>query len=295
MTGCLPIMVGADGSAMSLDAVRWAAEDAARRRAPLWIVSVLPDPCIYCGPGFPSSLVVDRETTAKARLAEAAVLAADAAKELGAITVRTEFVVGAAIPALLERAASARMVVLGLRGLAEFSGGLVGSVASALAEHAPCLVAIVRGVPSPGQAAFPGGVVVGVDGTRSSESVIAAAFEEASLRGVALTAVHAVTDFSVATVFANIKEVDWPTSASAGDMALAESLAGWSQQYPDVVVRKVVVKDHPAQNLIRHAESAQLLVVGSHGRGGFAGMLLGSTSRTLIHKAECPLLIVRSA
>ncbi|MGZ4558581.1 MAG: universal stress protein, partial [Mycobacteriaceae bacterium] len=74
---------------------------------------------------------------------------------------------------------------------------------------------------------------------------------------------------------------------------LSESMAGWKERYPDVSVRQVVVKDRPVRNLVHQAETAQLVVVGSRGRGGFKGMLLGSTSRALLHTVERPLLVVR--
>lgn len=74
---------------------------------------------------------------------------------------------------------------------------------------------------------------------------------------------------------------------------LAESLAGWSERYPDVAVRRVLVRDRPVRALLSEAENAQLVVVGSHGRGGFTGMLLGSTSAALVQSVECPIVVVR--
>jgi nucleotide-binding universal stress UspA family protein len=74
---------------------------------------------------------------------------------------------------------------------------------------------------------------------------------------------------------------------------LAETLAGWADKYPDVAVRRVVVDSQPARALLEYAEHAQLVVVGARGRGGFTGLLLGSTSQQLVHHAPCPLLVVR--
>jgi nucleotide-binding universal stress UspA family protein len=70
-------------------------------------------------------------------------------------------------------------------------------------------------------------------------------------------------------------------------------LAGWQEKYPDVRVDRVVLRDRPVRALLRLAENAQLLVVGSHGRGGFSGMLLGSTSQALVYHSPCPLAVVR--
>ena len=67
-----------------------------------------------------------------------------------------------------------------------------------------------------------------------------------------------------------------------------------AQKYPEVSVRRVVVRDRPVRQLLEQAQDAQLLVVGSRGHGGVSGMLLGSTSQALIYHAPCPLLVARS-
>jgi len=74
---------------------------------------------------------------------------------------------------------------------------------------------------------------------------------------------------------------------------LTERLAPMVEKYPNVEVRKVITRDRPVRALVENSEGAQLLVVGSHGRGGFKGMLLGSTSRALLQSAPCPMMVVR--
>jgi nucleotide-binding universal stress UspA family protein len=291
------VLAGVDGSASSQDAVRWAAAEAALRHAPLLLVSTYPMPVDYMGYGaVPPSFFVEREAEGKRMLAEATKLATEAGRGLGPVNIETQLVTGPPIPYLLEQSHTARMIVLGSRGLGEFTGGLLGSVSTAVAAHASCPVAVIRGLPGPGDPGLDGPVVVGVDGSKNSEPAIAAAFEEASLRNADLTAVHAWTDFNVSTAFKvdnNDMELAWPAIEVGEQAVLSESMAGWKEQYPDVSVRQVVVKDRPVRNLVHQAETAQLVVVGSRGRGGFKGMLLGSTSRALLHTVERPLLVVR--
>jgi nucleotide-binding universal stress UspA family protein len=165
-----------------------------------------------------------------------------------------------------------------------------------LAAHGHCPVAVIRDrEPGPGLPAS-GAVVVGVDGSSVSESAVAIAFEEASARGADLIAVHAWLEFVSAapSLYANQLLFDWAPIENQQREILAERLAGWQEKYPDVTVHRVVSREEkPAQALQFHAADAQLLVVGSRGHGGFVGMLLGSTSRKLIHDAPCPLMVVR--
>lgn len=87
--------------------------------------------------------------------------------------------------------------------------------------------------------------------------------------------------------------MDWRDAEAKGHETLAERLAGWQEQYPDLHVKRLVVCDRPARWLIEEAEHAQLVVVGSHGRGGFAGMLLGSVSSHVAQSATVPVIVVR--
>lgn len=294
-----PVVVGVDGSASSRDAVRWAARAAALRGVPLLLVQVTTrlEAFSAAGLGVPESWLATQEQTARAHLREASGFATSAAGSVGDLEVRTEVDCGSAAGMLLDRGRDARLLVVGTRGLGEQSWGQVGSVSSAVVTHAACPVVVVRGMSAADEPPLVGPVVVGVDATRSSAPAVAAAFEEASLRGAELVAVHAWTDLELDTVY----ELDSPHQlldhddlARGQKLLLTEALAGGQERYPNVSVTRVVVDDRLVSHLLERARSAQLVVVGSHGRGGFTSMLLGSTSRALLHSVPCPLMVVRS-
>jgi nucleotide-binding universal stress UspA family protein len=138
-------------------------------------------------------------------------------------------------------------------------------------------------------------VVVGVDGSALSANAIAYAFEEASSRGVGLTAVHAWwLDYVEGASASAIWTVDWENMAQEENALVAESLAGWQEKYPDVAIARHSLHGHPVEALVRQSENACLVVVGSRGRGGFRGLLLGSVSQGVVHRARCPVAIVRA-
>ena len=161
-------------------------------------------------------------------------------------------------------------------------------------SHAHSPVAVVRGRHDSAPVAESGPVVVGVDGSPASEPAIAAAFEEASSRGAPLVAVHAWYDSTCEDFSGTVRIIPrWEPVADDEERLLARRLAGWQEKYPDVEVRRVLRRDRPRHALLEAAEKARLVVVGSRGRGGFTGMLLGSTGQALVQHAGCPVLVVR--
>jgi nucleotide-binding universal stress UspA family protein len=158
--------------------------------------------------------------------------------------------------------------------------------------HAQCPVAIIHdGVQLSSNTEAP--VLLGIDGSPESELATAIAFDESSRRKVGLIALHAWSDVGAFDSVADMHGARWPELKSIEDETLAERLAGWSERYPDVSVRRVVVRGEPARQLLDQSESAQLVVVGSHGRGGFAGMLLGSSSAAVVLLARVPVIVAR--
>jgi nucleotide-binding universal stress UspA family protein len=209
------------------------------------------------------------------------------------VAVDTILEVASPVTALAEESRNASVVVLGSRGLGGFTGLLVGSTAVELASRGWCPVVVVRGDDTqPSRTEGP--VVVGVDGTKLSEAALEFAFAEAQERDTELVAVHAWMDFLEDAFPATVAAFEVPTLAREAKDTLTERLAGWQKNYPDVQVTREVVRGRPTQALLRFADEAQLVVVGSRGRGGFRGLLLGSTSQHLLRHAPCPVAVVRT-
>jgi nucleotide-binding universal stress UspA family protein len=288
-----PIVVGIDGSPVSKVAVDWAARTAALREVPLKLVHVLNPPVVMAFPEvpIPAGYLQWQSEEGRTLLAAAVTTAEESALLIGRgpIAVTTEMIAGPPVPTLVDESTRAQMVVAGCRGRNALARGLLGSVSIGLVHHAKCPVAIIHDedplMPHPSLAP----VVVGVDGSPVSERAVEIAFEEASFRGVDLVAVHAWSDTGVF----EFPGADWSALQSSAEETLSERLAGWQERYPDVLVRRVVVADRPAHQLLEQAQSAQLLVVGSHGRGGVAGMVLGSVSTAVINAARMPVLVAR--
>lgn len=287
-----PIVAGVDGSESATHAALWAAEEALTRSMPLLLVHAVPVPAgAYAGRfGIDVGFLNGLETQGRDALAQ---VHAQITRKHPGLTVSTKLFSGDVVGNLIELSREARMVVLGSRGLGQVSGILAGSTAVALVAHGKCPVAVIRDQSPPAS----GPVVLGVDGTRASATAVELAFEEAAIREVELIAVHTWTEFvsDLTYAYARQFEMDWEQIEQHEQELLSESLAGWQQKYPEVPVRRIVIRDRPVRQLLEHAQHAQLLVVGSRGHGGFAGMLLGSTSQALIYHALCPLLVARSA
>ncbi|RRO16939.1 universal stress protein [Saccharopolyspora rhizosphaerae] len=276
-------VAGVDGSDSALEAVRWAAVDAEVHGRPLRLVCAVPRVPHLAGEGF--------DEAERPRWLTEAVSTARAAA--GGVEVEQELRHGTPGEVLLDESHEAQRLVVGGRGLNEFTGVrmALGSTAELVAMRSRCPVVVVPETAGH-ERVRTGTVVVGVDGSRVGEPALAAAFEEASLRGVPLVAVHVWSD--VAVDWFGSRSVDWDTVKGDEERVLAERLAGWEEQYPDVEVDRVVARDRPVRFLVECGERAQLLVVGSRGRGGMTGMLIGSTSRALLHHAPCPVLVVRA-
>ncbi|WP_028927720.1 universal stress protein [Pseudonocardia acaciae] len=285
-----PVVVGVDGSPVALSAVRWAAEEARRRGLGVRLVEAfawsdtMPMDEVIATRDYRAMLL----STMRDQVDQAATVARETAPG-----VRVDGEVVAGYPARVLRAESERaaLLVVGGRGAGGVLGLLVGSVAVSMAVHAACPVIVVpepRDEPVPADAP----VVVGVDGSSHSEAAVAFAFEAASVRHAPLVAVHAWSDLLFDPEVAPV--MDWEAIEAGEREVLAERLAGWAEKFPDVEVRRVVARDRPAHALLEQAAGAGLLVVGSRGRGRLPALVLGSVSHAVLHRARCPVAVVRA-
>lgn len=288
----LGIVVGVDGSAAAHAAARWAAHEAMMRNLPLTLVHAVPDIATgavqFVSAAVRAQLQHQQETAAREVIADAISTVSRSTTGRGP-DVSGEVINGHPAPTLVDLSKEARMVVVGPRGLGGFGRALLGSVSTALVQHAHCPVTVVHDGAGPPTQPNTLPVVVGIDGSPTSDLATAVAFEEASWRGVDLIALHAWGDTSPFPLPDDL----WPELRTYAEEILAERLAGFQERFPDVTIRRLLVADHPARSLIDQSESAQLVVIGSHGRGGFAGMLLGSVSTAVVHAARTPVIVVR--
>ncbi|KEI44326.1 universal stress protein [Saccharopolyspora rectivirgula] len=284
-----PIVVGFDGSDTAKLALDWAAAAAHHRRTELHIVHAAGYSSVFYGPD-----PIGWASIHDAQLAEAEHMldtVAERARKTAGDLVSTDLQDRPAVDVLVEKSAEASLMVLGQSGLGAFSNMLLGSTTTAVSAHAKCPVLIVR--PRRGVVPDEGPVVVGVDGSQLSEEALAHAFAEASWRGTSLVAVHSWIDVEHLGPYLVPTSFEHGTVEQEAHRVLAERLAGWQEHYPDVEVHRAVERDRPRHQLLERSREAQLVVVGSRGRGGFRGMLLGSTSQALIHHAECPVMVAR--
>lgn len=288
-----PVVVGVDGSASALDAVALAVREARLRGCGLRVVHAFVWPTTHAprrfGPspvGPPGSAL--RETTGRV-VAEAVRHARSVEPE---VEVAHAVVTGEPLMVLEAQSREAALVVVGSRGLGGFEGLLLGSTAVHLAAHGHCPVLVARNRSGPA-----GHVLVGVDGSPAGDAAVEFAFAEAARREEPLTALHAWTLWTAS--LSALQDERTPYTDPQGELEdaeerlVAEALAGRAERYPGVVVEHEVVRGGAREALVEASGDAGLLVLGARGRGGFAGLLLGSVSQALLHHAHCPVVVVR--
>ncbi len=267
------IIVGYDGSPGSEMALHWAAREARGRAARLTVCHAwAADLALAAEPPFDLARQQGEEIMSRGLQHAGLIARPDGVRPL--------LVLGSPAEVLSEHSAAAGLLVVGARGQGQLPGLLLGSVAWQVAGHGRGRVVVVRAPGRPANSA-PGPVVAGVDGSAASPAVLAFAAQEAALRHAPLVAVCALAD--APGHMGGAHEIEQEFSGL---------LTRWEKDHPDVTVLRQVTHGSPRTALLDAAAGAQLLVLGSRGRGGIRGMVLGSVAAVLLHHAPCPVGIV---
>jgi nucleotide-binding universal stress UspA family protein len=297
------IVVGVDGSDQSTCALLWAAQEAGRRASPLHVVTAYTVPVFAASSMDAGYATVDDDVIREG----ARSVLTEALHHLDGLDldVRPRLEPGDPAGVLLDFSEEAELVVVGSRGRGGFVGRLLGSVSSAVPAHAKCPTAVIpvcasarlgrpeldRRPRKAAPATVEPVVVVGVDGSEQARMASLAAAEEARSRGLGVKVVCSVAPFS-----GSLAWVPAPVDREALHADLRAQLAAgrdWLQShYPDLEITVELLDGPPAEILIAASATSELLVMGTRGRGGFAGMLMGSTSQGVLHHARGPVLVV---
>lgn len=286
MTGTQPIVVGVDDSPGSAAALRWALAEARAWALPLrlvycyhWAFSASTLPPFQDGPD------PDAEVALRAVDETLAKLVAHARDLDDSVEVSSTAIDGEPSDVLVDESQRASQLVLGSRDLKTLGAVVLGSVASATVGRAACPTVVVRG--TPGAAEEGAGIVVGVDGTETTDEVLAFAFATATRHGLPLRPVLCWHP----DPFALLGWRAEPPAPARVEAWLSEALAGWREKFPEVDVHPEVVREQPVAGLVLQATDQYLLVVGHRSRRGI-GSLLGSVSQGVLHHATCPVAVV---
>lgn len=268
------VVVGLDGSEQSLVALDWAIHAAQMENRDL--------------------LLLHAHGRREAGGEGSEVLAAGQRRveELGrGLVVRTEEVDGSGTSALIGASRHAAMVCIGTHGRGGYLGTMLGSTALAVAASARCPVAIV---PTPELPARPTRrIVVGVDESVGCRDAIGFAFSQAHGRQLRLTAVHGWRGgdpFGLRSMGTSPEK--WRVETEWEQAALAESMAGWSEKYPDVEVGRVSIRKSPAAAILTLAADAALVVLGSRHPRPRPDLFGSPTIREVLSGTTCPVVVV---
>lgn len=274
-----PVVVGLDGSGRSLRALMWAAHDASLRKAPLRLVNVLPRHEM----GFPYSRFDAAEDRGGEIIDEAYTLAGHAYPD---VEISSATPSGAPAAVLLGEAEHADALVLGAKGH-DVGNITLGSVALQVVGHAACPVVVVGHMPVGYRL-----IVAGTDGSPDARAALAFAFEQADMRSYRLHVITAVAAQHHAAP-GTLERLPEERATEVG-RDLEQQIAPLRERYPGVDVTAQVLGKVPTEALADASLRADLVVVGSRGKGGFHGLALGSVSHKLLHLAACPVAVVHA-
>ncbi|WP_353708499.1 universal stress protein [Cellulosimicrobium sp. ES-005] len=301
MTRTESVLVGVDGSAPSLHALDWAAAYALRVGWPLHIV------CTYSLPSFTAASLdggyAALDDSAIQEGARAVLEEARARSEAAGVRTTATVTTGDAAGVLVEMSREHSLVVVGTRGRGGFTERLLGTVSSALPAHAHCPTVVVpyrseakseEGAPQEPLTVKPlRRIVVGVDGSPSAEIALRHAIRQAQAWDAELVAVAGVPVGAGAGLLA------WLPASIDHEQVLADITEGLNviidrheAEHPGLTIKRIVLDGTGAELLTEFSTASDLVVVGSRGRGGFRGLLLGSTSQAVLHHSACPVMVV---
>lgn len=285
------VLVGVDGSPESLGAMDWAVDRAAREG---WRVHVL---CAYSLPSFTTASLdggyAALDDTAIRSGAQAVVDEAVARAQGKGVTVTSSLETGDPAGVLVDLSGDAMLAVVGTRGGGGFADRLLGTVSSALPAHAHCPTVVVPKHTDGADFTPVRRIVVGVDGSESSRKALRYAVRETEVWDAELTAIATVPMASGAGALA------WLPAAVDREQVLTEVRSGLDRVIADaleghegVTVRRHALDGNAAELMAEFSTAVDLVIVGSRGRGGFSGLLLGSVSQGVLAHASCPVLVV---
>lgn len=276
-------IIGVDGSEQSRVALDWGLARAAQTGAHVELLHVADDSFLSESVAF-----LSEAQQASEQMLEAEREYARASGFTGEIIGTA--VVGHPIVEVEEASKRADLVILGAHAGSKLAGSFFGTRAVKIAAVSHCPVAVipfeVQGEPKPG-------VVVGVDGSEAAQKAIAFAAEEASMRGVPLIAVYAWMPPLTPGLEYLWSEELVESQRSSAEEAISIGTAGLAGRYPDLVIERKIVQSPPVAALLKAAENADTIVVGSRGRSGLTRLLLGSVSHGVLQSLPRTTIVTR--
>lgn len=283
------VVVGVDASPHSDRAIDWAAQHALAEARPLVLLHASPSGSVVAGPPIPGGFAQPAYQRGEDPT-DAVILEARSRRGIAALSPDVHGVLVHDDPrtALLDASRHASVVVLGSHGRGPARSLLLGSVSAAVVGRSSCPAVVVR-PHHPGQVRR--GVLVGVDGRADATPVLDFAFRQAAEKGLPLTVVHTVAD--PLTLGEEPVELDPASAASArAALALAESLAGYREQFPDVSIQRRLWRGRQDAVLLTLADAMHLVVVGGARAGASRGMGRGSVALSVLEHAATVVAVV---
>jgi nucleotide-binding universal stress UspA family protein len=284
------IVVGIDGSTISERAVEFAADEAELHGAQLEIIYAIavPTDVDFYGVTIAGPQIEALQHYADELLATAANTVRERHPDL---VCTTNSVIGSPTWVLINASEDATAIVVGRRGLGAVKSAVLGSVSSRLATEASCPVFVIS---EDEQRPTSGPIVVGVDDSEFGTAALSFALAQAAARKTSVRAVSAYRTPALAIpiepeLMAELRQ----SEAAEAERIVTQALErARTDETASVEVEKVTVEDAPANAILTQAKDAQLIVVGSHGKGFVKRLLLGSVSRQVLHEADRPVAVV---